>query len=49
MQVLAHGYSIEGDYCEFSLLFEGEPNFQVTSLRIPLELLEEGFDWGRGS
>lgn len=43
LEVLTHGYSVEGEYCEFSLLFEGEPNFFVTSLRIPLELLEEGF------
>lgn len=43
LEVLTHGYSIEGDDCEFSLLFEGTPNFFVTSLRIPLALLEDGF------
>jgi hypothetical protein len=43
MEVLTHGYSVEDGFCEFSLLFEGQPNFFVPSLRIPLDLLEEGF------
>ncbi len=43
LQVLAHGYSVDGRYCVFKLLFRGSPNFEVASLRIPLSLLPEGF------
>lgn len=43
IEVLAHGYSIEDDHCVFSLLFEGNPNFEVTSLRMPMSLLPDGF------
>ncbi|GAB4064974.1 hypothetical protein GCM10028777_13090 [Angustibacter speluncae] len=43
IEVLTHGYSIEGDDCVFSLLFRGEPNFEVTSLRLPLALLPADF------
>lgn len=41
--VIAHGYSVDGDDVVFSLLFKGTPNFQVDSLRIPVEMLPEGF------
>lgn len=41
--VIAHGYSVEGDEVIFSLLFWGVPPFEVESLRIPLELMPEGF------
>lgn len=44
IEVLAHGYSVEGDDCVFSLLFKGEPNFETTSLRLPLALLPPDFD-----
>lgn len=47
VEVLAHGYSIEGANCVFSLLFVGTPNFEVTSLKIPLSLLPPEFD-GQG-
>lgn len=43
IDVLAHGYSIGGDHCVFSLLFRGEPHFEVTSLRLPLALLPANF------
>ncbi len=41
--VIAHGYSVEGGEAVFSLLFRGTPHFAVESLRIPLELMPEGF------
>ena len=41
--VMAHGYSVEGNEVIFSLLFRGTPHFEVESLRIPLELMPEGF------
>ncbi|WP_416417187.1 hypothetical protein [Paenarthrobacter aromaticivorans] len=44
MTVLAHAYCIENDEVVFSLLFEGEPNFEVETLRVPLGLFPEGFD-----
>lgn len=43
IEILAHAYSVEGDDCVFSLLFKGTPHFEVTSLRIPLTFLPEGF------
>ncbi len=42
--VLAHAYHIEGDELIFSLLFRGKPHFEVESLRLPLDLMPEGFD-----
>lgn len=44
IEVLAHGYSVDDQECVFSLLFEGSPNFEVTSLRIPRALLPEDFE-----
>lgn len=44
IEVLTHGYSIEGEDCVFSLLFRGTPHFEVTSLRVPLALLPRDFD-----
>lgn len=41
--VIAHAYSVEGDEVVFSLLFKGDPNFEVDSLRVPLFLLPDGF------
>ncbi|MFV0460670.1 MAG: hypothetical protein ACK5MT_18080 [Actinomycetales bacterium] len=41
--VIAHAYSVEGDEVVFSLLCQGTPDFEIESLRIPLELLPEGF------
>jgi len=43
MTVLAHGYRVDRDDVVFSLLFEGQPNFEVESLRIPLSLMPPGF------
>lgn len=43
IQVLAHGYSVMEGECHFKLLFRGVPNFEVSSLRIPLILLPENF------
>lgn len=43
IEILAHGYKIDGDDCVFVLLFRGSPNFEVASLRIPLTFLPEGF------
>lgn len=40
LQVLTHGYRVEGEHCLFVLFFEGSPNFEVVSLRIPVNLLE---------
>lgn len=39
LEVLAHAWTIEGDDCVFSLLFEGQPNVDVPVLRIPKDLL----------
>lgn len=44
IEVLAHGYSIKGSEYFFSLLFKGSPNYEVTSLKIPLALLAEEYD-----
>lgn len=41
--VLANAYSVEGEEVVFSLLFKGSPNFEVDSLRIPIELFPEDF------
>lgn len=46
LQVLAHAWAVDGDDCVFSLLFKGEPHFEVESLRLPLALLAEDFDRG---
>jgi len=39
LEVLAHAWTIEGDDCVYSLLFEGNPNVDVPVLRIPKDLL----------
>jgi hypothetical protein len=39
LDVLTHGYHIEDDRYVFSLLFQAEPNFEVTVLSIPGHLL----------
>ena len=39
LEVVAHAWTIEGDDCVFSLLFEGQPNVDVPVLRIPRDLL----------
>lgn len=39
IEVLAHGHKIDGADCLFALLSREAPNFDVTSLRIPLALL----------
>lgn len=39
LEILTHGYSIEGDRYVFSLLFRGEPNYEVTVLSIPGSLV----------
>jgi hypothetical protein len=39
LEVLTHGYSIEGGRYVFSLLFRGSPNFEVTVLSIPASLV----------
>jgi hypothetical protein len=43
MKVLAHAYHVERGEAVFSLLFKGRPNFEVESLRIPLEVLPPDF------
>ena len=43
LEVLTHGYSVQGRYCVFSLLFQGNPNFEMTSLKLPMSLLPEDF------
>jgi hypothetical protein len=40
LHVLSDMWHIDGDDCVFSLLFEGTPNIDVESLRIPLRLLD---------
>ena len=39
LEVLTHGYSIEGDRYVFSLLFRGTPNFNVTVLSLPAAMV----------
>jgi hypothetical protein len=39
LEVLTHGYSVEDGRYVFSLLFRGEPNFEVTVLSIPESLV----------
>lgn len=39
LEVLTHGYHIEDGRYVFSLLFKGEPNFEVTVLSIPADLV----------
>lgn len=41
--VLTHGYSVEGNEVVFSLLFKGEPPFELDTLRIPLALMPEDY------
>ncbi|MEV7662796.1 hypothetical protein [Paenarthrobacter sp. NPDC089316] len=41
--VLTHGYSVEGNEGVFSLLFKGEPPFELDTLRIPLALMHENY------
>lgn len=41
IQVMAHAWTIEGDECVFSVLFEGRPNVDVPVLRIPKDLLAD--------
>jgi hypothetical protein len=35
LEVLTHGYSIQGGRYVFSLLFRGEPHFEITVLSLP--------------
>jgi hypothetical protein len=39
LEVLTHGYSIQGDRYVFSLLFYGTPNFEVTVLSLPVSMV----------
>ena len=39
LEVVAHAWTVDGDDCVFSLLFEGTPAVDVPVLRIPLDLL----------
>jgi hypothetical protein len=39
LEVLTHGYSIKDDKYVFSLLFRGQPNFEVTVLSVPAALV----------
>jgi hypothetical protein len=39
LEVLTHGYSIEKGRYRFSLLFSGTPNFEVTVLSLPVEMV----------
>lgn len=41
IQLLAHGYSIEGDEYVFSLLMDGTPPFDVDAARLPRSLVRE--------
>lgn len=40
IQLVAHGYSIEGHEHIFSLLIEGRPPYEVHFLRIPSEIVD---------
>jgi hypothetical protein len=44
LEVLTHGYSIEGDRHVFSLLFKGRPGFFVTVLSLPSALVADTHD-----
>jgi hypothetical protein len=46
LEVLTHGYSIEDGRYVFSLLFKGEPNFEVTVLSLPVALVAGTRDSG---
>ena len=39
LEVLAHAYSLEGGRYTFSLLFRGNPHFELTSLSIPAAMV----------
>ncbi len=39
IQLLAHGYSIEGDEYVFSLLMDGTPPLEVHAARLPRSLV----------
>jgi hypothetical protein len=41
--VMAHGYHVEPGEVVFSVLFGGRPPVEVDTLRLPLDLLPEGF------
>lgn len=39
IEVMAHAWTLDGDDCVFSLLFEGQPAIEAPVLRIPRDLL----------